>query len=51
MEEKDCKAFDVLRTKKQRTKKENARYEELLRKFFQETLYHGESVEEQNLDS
>lgn len=46
MDEKERREMDALREKKGRTAKEDRLYEELLRKFFKETLYSGDNAEE-----
>lgn len=46
MYQKERKELDTLRKKERRTAKEDTRYKELLRKFFEETLYTGDNEEE-----
>ena len=46
MDQKERKELDTLREKEHRTAKEDKRYEELLRKFFEEALYHGGDEED-----
>lgn len=46
MDEKERRELDALRGKKHRTAEENERYEELLGKLFEETLYHGGNEED-----
>ena len=46
MEEKERREMDALCEKKDRTVKEDKRYQELLRRFFDETLYYGGNEEE-----
>lgn len=41
MNEKERTELETLREKEQKTAAEQARYKELLRKLFDETLYHG----------
>lgn len=43
---KERRELDALREKKHRTAEENKRYEELLRKLFEKTLYHGGNEED-----
>lgn len=46
MDQKERKELDALCEKERRTAKEDKRYKELLRKFFEETLYHGGDEED-----
>lgn len=46
MDEKERRELDALREKKHRTAEENKRYEELLQKLFEKTLYHGGNEED-----
>ena len=46
MEEKERREMDALCEKKDRTVKEDKRYPELLRRFYDETLYYGGNEEE-----
>lgn len=46
MDEKEVQGVEVLRKKPNKTEKETERYKNLLGKFFEETLYFGEGVED-----
>lgn len=46
MDEKERKEMEALCKKTNRTEKEIERYKELLRIFFEETLYHGGDEED-----